>query len=78
MRAARMPRVSLPPRLRLCLVPSRYCSASPALHLDRTKFLAAIGARRELAVPWGSWCARKSDRRSGYRTLILFLNTEVQ
>jgi hypothetical protein len=52
MRVARMRRVSLPPRLRLCLVPSRYCSASPALHLDRTKFLAAIGARRELAVNW--------------------------
>jgi hypothetical protein len=42
----------LPPRLQLYFVPSRYCSAPPVLHLDLTKFFAAIGARRNDVVRW--------------------------
>jgi hypothetical protein len=53
----------LSPRLQLFFVPSRYCSALPALHLDRTKFFAAIGARRNGVVRWG-------EARHAFTTLV--------
>ncbi len=49
--------VSLPPCRRLYFRPSRYCSALPALHLDRPKFFAAMGR----AENWSSFQSRPTS-----------------